>query len=70
LPSDISEDTAKELIRISQQNGSNIGNLGELCDEFLEATAVKNSKSKILDGDSRLWGVECHSYPKTIFTQP
>jgi len=42
LPSDISEDTAKELIRISQQNGSNVGNLGELCDEFLEATAVKN----------------------------
>ena len=43
LASDISEETAKELLRISQLNGNNIGNLGQLCTEFLEATAVKNS---------------------------
>lgn len=42
LPSNISEDTAKELLRISQQHSNSLGNLGELCTEFLDATAVKN----------------------------
>ena len=44
LPSNISEDTAKELLRISQQHSNSFGNLGELCMEFLDATAVKNSE--------------------------
>jgi len=44
LPSNISEDTAKELLRISQQHSNSLGNLGELCTEFLDATAVKNSE--------------------------
>ncbi|KAJ7373532.1 hypothetical protein OS493_011132 [Desmophyllum pertusum] len=42
LPSNTSEDTAKQLLKISQSHGKDIGNLGELCTEFLEATAVKN----------------------------
>lgn len=42
LPADISEDTANELLRISQLYSNRIGNLGELCTELLDATAVKN----------------------------
>ncbi|XP_073245445.1 uncharacterized protein [Porites lutea] len=42
LPRDLSEDTAKKLMRISQLNSNDVGSLGELCVEFLEATAVKN----------------------------
>ena len=48
LPLDITEDTAKELLRISQLDLKSFGNLGELCTEFLEATAVKNSKFETL----------------------
>ena len=44
LPRDLSEDTAKKLMRISQLNSNDVGSLGELCVEFLEATAVKNSE--------------------------
>lgn len=44
MPSNISEDTAKELLKISQQYGNSFGNLVELCTEFLDATAVKNSE--------------------------
>ena len=52
LPRDLSEDTAKKLMRISQLNSSDVGSLGELCVEFLEATAVKNSEYfyKVLEG--------------------
>ena len=45
LPSNISDETARQLLRIVQLSGRDIGNLEELCTEFLEATAVKNSKS-------------------------
>ncbi len=45
LPSNITDDTARQLLRIVQLNEKDIGNLGDLCTEFLEATAVKNSKS-------------------------
>ena len=48
LPHDITEDTAKELLRISQLDVNSFGNLGELCTEFLEATAVKNSEFETL----------------------
>ncbi|KAL9955418.1 hypothetical protein ACROYT_G036744 [Oculina patagonica] len=42
LPSNITDETARQLLRIVQLNGKDIGNLGDLCTEFLEATAVKN----------------------------
>ena len=48
LPLDITEKTAKELLRISQLDLKSFGNVGELCTEFLEATAVKNSKFETL----------------------
>ena len=44
LSSNILDDTARQLLRVVQLNGKDIGNLGLLCTEFLEATAVKNSK--------------------------
>lgn len=42
LPSNILDETARQLLRVVQLNGKDIGNLGELCTEFLEATALKN----------------------------
>ena len=48
LPADISDETAKELQKISQLNGKDIGHLSKLCTEYLEATAVKNSKLLIM----------------------
>ena len=44
LPADFSDETAKELQKLSQLNGKDIGHLSKLCTEYLEATAVKNSK--------------------------
>lgn len=48
LPADISDETAKELQKLSQLNGKDIGHLSKLCTEYLEATAVKNSKLLIM----------------------
>ncbi|KAL9955417.1 hypothetical protein ACROYT_G036741 [Oculina patagonica] len=54
LPSNISDDTARQLLRIVQLNGKDIGNLGDLCTEFLEATAVKNRIRGLV---SELYGI-------------
>ncbi|RMX49172.1 hypothetical protein pdam_00021260 [Pocillopora damicornis] len=48
LPADISDETAKELQKISQLNGKDIGHLSKLCTEYLEATAVKNRIKSLL----------------------
>lgn len=48
LPADISDETAKELQKLSQLNGKDIGHLSKLCTEYLEATAVKNRIKSLL----------------------
>ena len=42
LPMDLSEDTCKQLLNVASQTQA-LERLGQLCAEFLEATALKNS---------------------------